>query len=264
MIDAHIHLDQYPRDKLAKWIEEWQSAGIQGVVAVASDLRSSYSLLEISERFPRFVFPCLGWHPEQRLQSEQELLELLNLIKTERHRLAGIGEIGLPHYTLKQAGERKLSPYVELLTEFVKAARALNLPVNLHAVHGQAELVYGILQREQIEKAQFHWLKAEKKILEKIAAAGYYLSLTPEICYRERDQWIALHTPFEQLLLETDGPWKFSGPFQGKQTTPKFLRQSLTRLAELTNKTHESAKQQIHRNTLALYAQIKMAKKGGK
>lgn len=52
----------------------------------------------MSEQFPHFVFPCIGWHPEQRLPTEQETLELLQLIKTEQDWIVGIGEIGLPYY----------------------------------------------------------------------------------------------------------------------------------------------------------------------
>ncbi|MEW5322846.1 TatD family hydrolase [Geobacillus thermoleovorans] len=45
MIDAHIHLEQYT--DIDEQINHWQEAGITGVVAVSTDLRSSCRTLEL-------------------------------------------------------------------------------------------------------------------------------------------------------------------------------------------------------------------------
>lgn len=262
MIDTHIHLDQYRSTELTNLIDDWQRNGIEGVVAVATDLRSSYHILEISERFPQFVFPCIGWHPEQQLPAEHELLELLHLINIEKHQIACVGEIGLPYYRLQEERRLSLTPYLDLFTQFVKVARDNDLPVNLHTVYDHAELAFNILQQEQVTKAQFHWLKAKRTIVKKIVDAGYFISLTPEVCYRKRDEILVEETPLEQLLLETDGPWPFEGPFKHKQTTPIFLQKSVKKLAELTGETVQQVKQHVYRNTLTLYNRIKSVKGG--
>lgn len=256
MIDTHIHLDQYPRAKLPRLIADWQTHGVTGVVAVSTDVRSSYNILDLSVQFPHFVYPCIGWHPEQRLPTEKETIELMRLIEAEHERLVGVGEIGLPYYALDQLENPSLEPYIEQFTAFVIEARKKNLPVNIHAVYEHAEIAYEILKREQIKKAQFHWLKADEKLIKKISAARYYCSLTPEVCYRKRDRDLVFNVPLEQLLVETDGPWEFAGPFTGRSTTPRFINKSLTKLAELKNKTVERVKQQVYENSLTLYKRI--------
>lgn len=253
MIDVHIHLDQYPREQLPDLINDWQSKGIKGVVAVATDLRSSYDTLELSESFPHVVFPCIGWHPEQRVPTEQEKLELLQLIKMEKERIVGIGEIGLPYYALQQLGEPPLEPYVELFTSLVQAAKKHDLPANIHAVYEKAEIAFNILQAESVKKAHFHWLKADDIVSTNIMQAGYYLSFTPEVCYRKRDEPLIKNIPLEQLLLETDGPWAFVGPFVDRQTTPLFLYESLESIAKIKGYRPEEIREKLRINACKFY-----------
>lgn len=254
MIDVHIHLDQYPREQLSELLNDWQSKGIQGVIAVATDLRSSYDTLELSESFPHAVFPCIGWHPEQRVPTEQEKLELLQLIKMEKERIVGIGEIGLPYYALHQLDYPPLEPYVELFTSLVQEANRHDLPVNIHAVYEKAEIAFNILRAENVKKAHFHWLKAEDNVSTNIMQAGYYLSFTPEVCYRKRDESLIKNIPLAQLLLETDGPWPFAGPFADRQTTPLFLNESVQSIAKVKGHSPEFIRQKLMTNACECYS----------
>lgn len=256
MIDAHIHLDQYPKDQLQQFIHHWHANGIEGVVAVSTNLRSSYATLELSVQYPHFVYPCIGWHPEQRLPNEQEKNELFNLIKTEKNRIAGIGEIGLPYYALDQLGLSALESYAELFTNFIKVAVAYELPVNIHAVYEGAAIAYHILKKEHAQHAHFHWLKTDFNVIKNIIQSGYFISITPEVCYRERDIPLVQNTPIEQLLVETDGPWEFRGPFSSKTTTPLFLFESVAKISQVKECPIDELKHRINRNTRELYKKL--------
>ncbi|RAK18429.1 TatD DNase family protein [Anoxybacillus vitaminiphilus] len=250
MIDAHIHLDQYPNVEAE--MKKWEEAGIKGVVAVSTDLRSSYRTLELKLKFPHFVYAAIGFHPEQTLPNETDWNEWLHLVKTERHRLSAIGEVGLPYYTLKQSSF-SLANYVEFLEKVTEAADTYDLPLVLHAVHEHAELALTILRKYNISSAHFHWLKAPLPVVEKIIQLGYYISVTPEVCYRQRDQLLLSHIPLEQLLLETDGPWPFTGPFANIKTSPLLLFESVKCVAKAYQKSVESVRKQVLTNTLKLY-----------
>lgn len=253
MYDAHIHLDQYDLAQLPALIEKWQEYGLKGLIAVSTNLQSCYDTLNLSERFPNFVYPCLGWHPEQRLPSHSELTELVQLIRSEKHRIVGVGEIGLPHYFLAELDHPELEPYVELLTVLVREAVAERLPVALHTVYDKARVAYDLLQKENVTKAHFHWLKATEEVQQKISEAGYFVSVTPEVCYKERDTQLVNNVPLTQLLVETDGPWAFEGPFTGKETTPLFLRTSIKKLARLQTMSPREVNAQLNENLRTLY-----------
>ncbi|WP_126426790.1 TatD family hydrolase [Brevibacillus marinus] len=254
MIDVHIHLEQYPAAQLASLIGQWQAAGVHKVVAVSTDLASSYRTLELKVRFPDFVCAAVGFHPERLPPSEREMAEMTSLIRRERHLLQAIGEVGLPHYELARLPDGALAQQLEVLRHFAALARELALPLLLHAVHDKAELALACLRAYAGVKAHFHWLKAEAPVVAQIVAGGHYLSLTPEVCYRERDQRLARQIPLERLLLETDGPWPFSGPFAGVPTSPLLLFQAAETIAMIKEVTPAQLIRQCTENAKRLFA----------
>jgi TatD DNase family protein len=253
MIDTHIHLDKYPRDHLDKLIEEWRVGGVEGVVAVSTDLASAYDTLKLKEMYPEFIYVALGYHPEQALPQGQELNELRSLIKAERNRIVAIGEIGLPHYELQALGNPPLEVYLELLQNFCELAVEQELPLVLHAVHDKAELALNLLAQNNVVKAHFHWLKAPDHIAKKIVHAGYYISVTPEVCYRERDQKLVEQVPLQQLLLETDGPWQYSKSFSTRKTTPLFLHEVVAKVGEIKKVPPKDVKEVCTLNSLSCF-----------
>ncbi|WP_050946914.1 TatD family hydrolase [Parageobacillus thermoglucosidasius] len=104
-----------------------------------------------------------------------------------------------------------------------------------------------------IKKAHFHWLKAEPTLIEEIAACGFFISVTPEVCYRQRDRKLLSHVPIGQLLLETDGPWPFAGPFADVSTTPLLLCHSLREVSLFYHQDMKTAANTIVANTKRLY-----------
>lgn len=194
MIDAHIHLDQYSDKKLRTNIPLWQELGIKHVIAVSTNLASAYRTLELKVAYPHFVKACIGFHPEFAQPTSKEIDEMKQLIKIERTKLTAIGEIGLPHYEANHVA--KMPFYIQLLDELLATAKEYQLPVALHAVHDKAATALSILQKNDIQQAHFHWFKGPKDVLSDIIQCGYYVSITPEICYLERDQKLVQHVPF--------------------------------------------------------------------
>lgn len=249
MLDAHIHLDQYTN--IDEQINRWQEAGITGVVAVSTDLRSSYQTLELKQRFPSFVYAAIGFHPEQPLPNQADWNEWTRLVEQERPHLAAIGEVGLPYYSAEAV--TRFSNYCDLFEQIVHIAATASLPLSIHAVYDGVQTALAILQQYSITKAHFHWLKAEPALVKQLVQCGYYLSVTPEVCYRERDQKLLSHVPIERLLLETDGSWPFAGPFHGIPTSPLLLSHSVQAVATLYDQDVETVKMKTVANTKRLY-----------
>jgi TatD DNase family protein len=237
MIDAHLHLAQYPPEQIDLLIADWRQRGISQVVAVSTDIRSAHQTLELQRRHPDFVLAALGWHPEQRLPSPAEQDEVFRLIRSELHNIAAIGEVGLPHYELPRLGEHALPAYADLLAEFARLSIETHLPLVLHAVHDKATQALAILCEHEAHPSHFHWLKAPLEVVDEIVAAGHCISVTPEVIYRERDQELCRRVPLARLLLETDGPWPYPQFFPGEEsvplTTPLLLFESAKIVAAL-------------------------------
>jgi TatD DNase family protein len=130
--------------------------------------------------------------------------------------------------TAEQAQQREA-----FLHALVKAAVWLSLPVVLHAPHAAAAVAFDIIKRYEPPGAVFHWHKSTPETTAAIWQAGYCISVTPEVCYRERDRQLVQAVPLANLLLESDGPWPYGGEFTGQATTPALVARVAEEVARL-------------------------------
>ncbi|GIP35769.1 TatD family hydrolase [Paenibacillus sp. J2TS4] len=258
-IDAHIHLDQYSDDELAGMLREMPENGIEGLVAVSTDGPSCRRTQVLHADYPRLIRPAYGFHPEQPLLPEEEQDALLSWMKEQKGTMAAIGEVGLPYYTRRakwaqeNEGGLDLQPYVEWLESCLRLAAEVNKPVVLHAVYEDAEMVCDLLEKHNVAKAHFHWFKGSDKTTERMIRNGYYVSVTPDIVYEEEIWRLAARYPLEQMMVETDGPWPFEGPFQGKRTHPWMLAAVVDKLARLKRVDSRECAQLVLENTRSFY-----------
>jgi TatD DNase family protein len=108
-----------------------------------------------------------------------------------------------------------------------------SLPVVLHAPHATAAVALDIVKRYAPPGALFHWHKSSPETTRAICQAGYYISVTPEVCYRDRDRQLVQMLPLENLLLESDGPWPYGGEFTGQTTTPALVARVAAAVAQI-------------------------------
>jgi TatD DNase family protein len=82
---------------------------------------------------------------------------------------------------------------------------------------------------------------------------GYYISVTPDVVYKEKIQRLVQSYPLEKMMIETDGPWPFEGPFSGKRTTTHMMKESIASIAKIKKLPEEDVSEIIFRNTKLFY-----------
>lgn len=82
---------------------------------------------------------------------------------------------------------------------------------------------------------------------------GYYISVTPEVVYKEKIQRLVQIYPIDQMMVETDGPWKFEGPFVDKKTEPTMIKQSISTIARLKSLSEIEVAEKVLNNTKQYY-----------
>jgi TatD DNase family protein len=235
LIDVHCHLDAPAYTDLGAVCAQTRQAGVGMIVAAGTGLESNQRILAMQQRYPEHIWAALGLHPERPDISWEELEAVIAQVQAHRVRVVALGEIGLPHYALleqrmtpEQAREREA-----FLHALVQAAVRLDLPVVIHAPHATAAVALGIVQRYQPPGALFHWHKSPPEVTAAICQAGYCVSVTPEVCYRERDRHLVQIVPLDNLLLESDGPWPYAGEFAGRLTAPALVARVAEEVARL-------------------------------
>lgn len=259
-IDAHIHLDLYDENDQKELLQDaFVRDQLDAVVAVSMHLKSCKHNRHLAKQFPGRIMPAYGFHPEQPIPATAELDKLFEWIE-EKHRQGekfAIGEVGLPYYTRTEAEEKgeqfDETPYLALLERFVKLAAQLDRPIVLHAVYEDADKACELLERHNVKHAHFHWFKGATETIKRMIANGYYISVTPDVAYEQEIQQLVRSYPIELMMTETDGPWPFEGPFEGKPTRPWMVRDVVGAVAELKGTPQEQAKQQLRRNAVDFY-----------
>jgi TatD DNase family protein len=183
--------------------------------------------LDLSGRYPGYVFPALGLHP-WRLETD-DLGTNFSLIRKELPGCPALGEIGLD-FAIKTPKDRQ----AEVLRRLLEMAIREQKPVLLHARRAWAEAL-DLLKAYEVGRAVFHWYSGPADVLQEILARGYFISATPAAAYSEKHRRAVQMAPLNQLLLETDCP----EVYRGIPSEPKDLLTVLTLVSELYGKEKE-------------------------
>ncbi len=253
MIDSHIHLDADQYADRKGLIKRARAAGVTAAVVPGVSPESNRRVLELSADYPGFVKPALGLHPELPEITESDIAGTLAMLEARRDSIYAVGEVGLPWY-----GEAASRPGAQekaraVLARFARAAADLDLALILHCPHRTAPRALALIRSAGVRRAVFHWHKSDEATTREIIEAGYFVSLTPEVVYRERDQALARIVPLGNVLVETDGPWPYGGPFAGQATEPAMLARVVAALAVIKGESERTIAEATAENTRLLF-----------
>ncbi len=249
LIDVHCHANLYL--VLDEIIKEAEKAGVQKIISVGMSFNSLERILEISNSFDT-IYPALGIHPEEVKMNENienQLETVITIIKKNKDNICAIGEIGLDHHFIK---EKKFYPLQKTIFEqMLSLAQELELPVNLHT-KGAEKIIFDILPSYKIPNINIHWYSGPEDLLKIGIDRGYYFSITPAINYSPAVKKTVLKVDKELLLLESDGPVKYSG----KTGAPSMIRVVLNTISQIKNINSKDLELQIEENTKKIFSKI--------
>jgi TatD DNase family protein len=255
IMDSHCHLHDPAFADLVSVLGRALQCDVWGVVAVGADPASNRKTLESARAHPKAVWPAIGFHPDWPHLGDAELDEVEGQLAAHHPRIVALGEVGLPWYSLDSAAdaaERRRRGLLSLQRLLGLAAR-YDLAVILHAPHGAAGAALELLRAAGIERAVFHWHKAPVEITRAILDAGYLISVTPEVVYRDRDRELAQWAPLDSLLVESDGPWPYRGEFESIASCPWLASRVAEEVAKIKRLPVDEVMYRISENTCRLF-----------
>ncbi|MFX1426174.1 MAG: TatD family hydrolase [Promethearchaeota archaeon] len=249
LIDIHCHANLYLA--LDQVIMEAKEAGVEKIIAVGMSAVSIERILEISERYKE-IYPALGIHPEEVQMNrdiENQIDSVVKTITENKLKICAIGEIGLDHHFVKMA---ELYPLQRNIFEKMLAlAQELELPVNLHT-KGAEKIIFDMLPSFNLPNVNIHWYSGPEEFLNLGIDRGYFFSITPAISYSPRVKFTVEKVDIEHLLLESDGPVKYSG----KDGTPAMIKDVLKTISKFKDVPINDLENQIYDNTKKVFPRI--------
>jgi TatD DNase family protein len=255
MIDSHCHLHDPAFADLGETLRVALSHDVWGAVAVGVDPDTNARTLSAAVAYPKAIWPCLGFHPDRLDLTDESFEQVIAQLHEHHAHLVALGEVGLPWYSLDGHADAAsvMARGRMRLDRLLEVAARYDLPVALHAPHGAAVGAFEALKRYGIERAVFHWHKAPLEVTRAIVDAGYFVSVGPEVVYRERDRDLVAAVGLPSLLVESDGPWPYHGEFEGMASGPWFVSRVAEEVAKIKRVPVDDVAYQLTENTCHLF-----------
>ncbi|KAL4623996.1 putative deoxyribonuclease TATDN3 isoform X1, partial [Arapaima gigas] len=256
-IDCHCHISA------AEFDDVRQHIGLVALVAVAQHAGEFEKIIQLSDRFPGFVFPCFGVHPVQTSSSQQErgatlqdLEAALPLIEKYKDRLVAVGEVGLdftPQIVDNDTGKEEQR---QVLIQQTATAKRLDLPLNVHSRSAGRPTIQLLKEQGRVEKALLHAFDGKPSVAMEGVKAGYFFSIPPCIIRSEQKQKLVQQLPLENICLETDSP--VLGPQKQVRNEPQNITIAAEYIAKVKGVSLETVMEITTQNALKLFPQLKL------
>src|SRR5437667_10500903 len=155
IIDSHCHLHDPAFRDLREMLVQALAHDVWGVVAVGCDAETNARTLAAAAAAPKSVWACLGFHPDWTQLTDEDLDLVAAQIAVHHSRIVGLGEVGLPWYSLEGRADAAalMARGRARLDRLLRLASRWDLPVALHAPHGAAVRALGALRAHGTERA---------------------------------------------------------------------------------------------------------------
>ena len=196
------------------------------------DVDTCQNTMKLSEQSEN-ILPFLGIHPEK---AQDDPTSVYDMIKENQTKITGIGEIGLDRTYISSEHEWEVQK--EVFSNQLSLAEKFQKPVSIHS-RKTLDDIFDILPSFKIQNVLLHWFDGSKKQLKKAMDFGFYVSYGPLLVYANDKQTLLANTEQDKILVETDGPVRFSRCFGHKTAQILFLPSVVFCASRILNRSYD-------------------------
>jgi len=210
---------------------------------VSMDYETSQKTLEIS-KISNLILPFIGIHPEM---AQNDISKTIELIEKNHRDITGIGEIGLDRTYINSEVEWKKQ--VDVFKKQLEIAEKFDKPISVHS-RKTLEEIFEILSSYSIKRVLLHWFDGRKSQLQKAMDLDYYVSFGPLLLYANDKQTLISKAKRDKVLIETDGPVRFSGCFGMRTAQITFLQSIIFCASKILGLKYNEMEEVLEKNSL--------------
>ncbi len=242
VVDGHTHLDLRRMDQpsagsteISALLARAAAVGVTRVVQIGCDVQSSEAAVRLAEQFPQ-VLAGVALHPNEapRLAAVGQLAQALERIAKLAHlpRVAVIGETGLDYF---RTGPEGIAAQQESFRWHIALAKERNLALQIHDRDAHSDVLRILAEEGAPERTIFHCFSGDAEMARECVAAGYFLSFSGTITFKNAPEVRAALaiTPVGQLQVETDAPYLTPIPHRGQQNASYLLPHTVRAIAQI-------------------------------
>lgn len=242
LLDSHIHLSDPEYDSDIPYIIKCMKKMHIKACCVSEDLLSSKKTIDLSKK-TELIFPFVGIHPGK---ADEKLEPILELINQNIGGIAGIGEIGLDSTYISSESEFQRQEH--LFRGQLAIAEKIQKPISIHS-RKTLDKIYEIIPSYSLRGMVLHWFDGSKQQLTKAMDLGFFVSFGPLLVYAKDKQVLLSKTEINRILVETDGPVKFSRCFALKPAQVSFIPSIIFCASKVLRKSYDEFSAILEKNS---------------
>ena len=242
LYDSHIHLsDAYYQNDLDYTINGMENMKIKAC-CVSVDVETSKKTLDLGKK-TNLILPFIGIHPENTTDNLELMVELID--KNQQF-ISGIGEIGLDPTYVKSDEDNKRQ--IHFFETFLTLAEKYQKPISIHS-RKSLDDIFSIMTSYDTKHALLHWFDGSKKQLQKAMDMDFFVSYGPVMIYASDKQTLLSKTSETKILVETDGPVRFSRCFEMKSGQISFIPSVVFCASKILGKSYDEMTSLLEKNS---------------
>jgi TatD DNase family protein len=242
LFDAHIHLTDKEYSGYTNQIITGLRAMKIVAVSVTVDIETTIRSFNLFNADRNSVKQFVGIHPE--FSSREDLDKFDEIFKSNLQSIDGVGEIGLDG-----SYDVPLKRQEQVFSTMLQLAESTGKPVSIHS-RKMLDPILEMLPSYRIKGALLHWFAGSKKQLSKSMDMGIYVSFGPVLVYSEDKKVLLRNTYRDRILVETDGPVRYSRCFENQPAiSTSFLVSVVASVADTIGISYDEIVEVLHRNS---------------
>ena len=242
LYDAHIHLSDAEYEHDIPLILNCMKRLCIKACCVSMDYTSSKKTLELGKQSD-FILPFIGVHPEK---AQDGVESTFKLIDENNETISGIGEIGLD--TTYTNSDEEFQKQEEVFKTQLSYAEKFGKPVSIHS-RKTLDQILEILPSYKVPSVLLHWFDGSKKQLQKAMDLDCYVSFGPVMVYSKDKQVLLSKANKDRILVETDGPVRFSRCFSNRTAQISFIPSVVFCASKVLDTNYENMCRMLEQNS---------------
>ena len=264
--DTHAHI--YDRKfetagiSTEEILQRCKTSGVTGVLIPADSEETSRIAVDMANKYDGYegvaLYASVGVHPhEAKTYTEDTEKYLRNTLEArEGLKIRALGEIGLDYYY--DLSERSVQKAV--FEKQLELAFEYDVPIILHERDATGDCL-DILRRFynggrlRSLPGVCHCCSCSLEASQELVKMGFFIGFDGPLTFKNNKKTpeVALNTPWERIVIETDSPYLTPEPNRGLINEPCHVAYVCAKLAEIKGVTIDEASQITYDNGKKLY-----------
>ena len=251
LFDTHCHIasERFDED-INEVIRRYVEAGGERLLLVADPCEEEPNQEKVFDLIDRhdFMYGAIGVHPHNASgwndDAEKTVREYL-----KHPKCLLLGEIGLDyHYDLSPREMQR-----EVFDRQLEMAYEVNMPIQLHIREAHGDCMDMLRARSAAGRLQpgiMHCFTGSWECAKVYLDMGLYISLSGAVTFKNAPKLteVALNTPADRLLVETDCPYMTPVPLRGQRNEPAYVAHTIAKIAEIRGVAPDRMAEQLFEN----------------